>query len=730
MEEQEVGTRGNRTSFVASFLNRSHRYKKLVFTYWWVVVFVVLLCAGLQFFFLWRARPSFTSTGRMIVNVKLSIPNANLYSEELNNFFGTQEELMLSDSVRNRASLRLQAADPQFDAAPVRLKVTVSPKTSIFNLSAIGASPKTTQDFLQAIMQEYVNFKRELLETPLTATRSSMQEELTQLASQLQRTHEDLVAYASNNSVVLLQSKGGNSAAEYLSSLTRQLEEHRSELHLLKALTLDQNLERQAGIFGGMGASSRSRDPEQPAAHSLLSSSNVVPLDANPFRNTEAPDGLPDHTPLNLDRFETGYLEAKQQLLLMKAKRTELSELVSPTARILVALDVDIAHQEKLLSIFQEQSEQQLKNRQQTLAQQIEDMETQIGEWNLKALDVSKKLSGFEALRENEKRLQSMFDQLQSTLHTIDFDKLIRQESVTILEPATPGQLTPPMWGKHLGIAAFVGLVLSVGILMLLDKLDDRPTSITELDELFREPILGQILLMPAKNKKANVPVLQMEDDRDELVEAYSNLRSALLFKNSSLDSPKSLVVTSASPGDGKSMVSASLAVSLAQAGARVLLVDADLRRGALHEHFSVSASPGFADVLAEQCAWAKTVVHTSIPNLDFLPCGARPHRPASLFVKNGEKFLKETANHYDYCLLDTTPVMAADDVSSLAPHVGGVLMVIRSGCTSGRIAQAALDSLYLRRANIVGLVFNGVRPGARDYYYYSRKESSPNSGC
>jgi hypothetical protein len=174
---------------------------------------------------------------------------------------------------------------------PVQIKVTVSPKTSIFNLSAVGSNPTTTQTYLQATMEEYVKFKRELLETASTTARSTMQEQLDQLAAQLQKSHQDLIDYQSNNSVVLLQSKDGNSAAEFLSSLTRQLAEHRSELHLLKALTLDQNLERQAGIFGGgvhyMRASRSNpghRVPQCRQGSQLEGSSNLQP-DGSPPRN-------------------------------------------------------------------------------------------------------------------------------------------------------------------------------------------------------------------------------------------------------------------------------------------------------------------------------------------------------------------------------------------------------------------------------------------------------------
>jgi polysaccharide biosynthesis transport protein len=117
-------------------------------------------------------------------------------------------------------------------------------------------------------------------------------------------------------------------------------------------------------------------------------------------------------------------------------------------------------------------------------------------------------------------------------------------------------------------------------------------------------------------------------------------------------------------------------------------------------------------------------VIQTSIPNLSLLPCGAPPRHPGGLFASGSEKFLKEiAAGQYDYYLFDTAPVMATDDVSNLAPHMDGVMMVVRSGFTSGRVARAALDLLYLRRVKVMGLVFNAVRPNASEYYYYRYKD-------
>jgi capsular exopolysaccharide synthesis family protein len=275
-------------------------------------------------------------------------------------------------------------------------------------------------------------------------------------------------------------------------------------------------------------------------------------------------------------------------------------------------------------------------------------------------------------------------------------------------------------------MAGLIGLVLGAAVMVLINQLDDRPSSFTELEQLFDLPVLGQIPQVKAKDSKTGVPILKPDDDRYALIEAYRSLRSALLYKDSlkgePASRPKSIVITSASPNDGKSLTSANFAITLAQAGARVLLIDADLRRGMLHQQFSVEAAPGLSEVLARQCDWFVAVVQTSIPNLHLIPCGTHPRHSHNLFATAG-KFLGEIAGHYDFFVFDTAPVLVADDVLSLAPHADGVIMVIRAGFTSGRLAHAALDLLHLRRVNVMGLVFNAVHPKTSDYYHYRYKE-------
>jgi capsular exopolysaccharide synthesis family protein len=215
---------------------------------------------------------------------------------------------------------------------------------------------------------------------------------------------------------------------------------------------------------------------------------------------------------------------------------------------------------------------------------------------------------------------------------------------------------------------------------------------------------------------------LQADDQRHPFVEAFRNLRSSLLYMTHTEPRPRTLLVTSSVPGDGKSLTSTNLGITMAMGGSRVLIVDADLRKGNLHTRMGVENNTGFSEVFLAGTNWQTAVKETSIKNLFLIPRGATTQRSSEFFIGPVmEKFLKESAQEYDYVLIDTAPVMAADDVTSLAPRVDGIIFVVRAEYTSSRVAHAALNMLYQRKANVLGLVFNSVHVSTGDYYYYYR---------
>jgi non-specific protein-tyrosine kinase len=285
--------------------------------------------------------------------------------------------------------------------------------------------------------------------------------------------------------------------------------------------------------------------------------------------------------------------------------------------------------------------------------------------------------------------------------------------------------------------------------------------SLEELTGRFDEWIIGQIPELPKSKKHRrrpltsdrgpltsdHPPLLTVGDDRHIFAESHRNLRSALWFGADHGEKPKALLVTSAVPGEGKSTLAANLARTMAFAGARVLLIDADLRRGLLHKLFEIPAEPGFSDLLTSDGDlpfYLTPIPLTPAPltsdlrpltsgpdlrpltsgaasgSLTLLPRGRLLDTSGELLLSpNCDKMLARVRKQFDCVILDSIPVFAADDTTSLAPKVDGVLFVVRNSFTSAGAARHALELLYERQAKILGLVFNRADTTSRSYRYY-----------
>jgi capsular exopolysaccharide synthesis family protein len=638
----------------------------------------------------------------------------------VNNFLGTQVALLQSDTVSNRALLRLQSEKPNLRPVPVTLHVSVSPKTSIFELRAVAAAAPYVEAWLATVMEEYIKVKKELVQHTSESTRTGLGEAITTLGQELQKGKYELVAYGSSNSAVFLQDQG-NSAASRLAELTKQRDELQAELQLLKILTLDESVDlRQAMVQQNLVARPITKPGvTQAPASPVASSDSSLSTSRQGVENVDQ-----DQTQSSLVGSEGDYLKAKQHVALLAQQWKEMSVYLRPQHPKMVDLQEEIDRQKSLLEIFRSQTQEQLTSRQHALDLQIQNLDKQIEQWTASVLEISKKMADYTAIKEKIQRLQTMYDGLLNNERTVDVEKQINPESVTILQPATAAAPVDRDMFRQLLLAGLLGLVLGSVLLVVLRRLDDRPHSLIEMQDLFDEPVLGQIPHVRVKDKKLGLPILKEDDDWHILAEAYRNLRSSIMFLSSNQKQPRTILVTSAIPGDGKSMTATNLGIMLARSGARVLLVDADLRRGRIHTNFELPDAPGLAEVLGQEQGWASVVTRNSVPNLFIVPRGTAPRRPGELFVNSvKQQFLEEAAGQYDFILLDSPPVMAADDVSNLAPYVDGVLMVIRANYTSGRVARAALDLLYLRKAKVLGIVLNGVSRNGGDYHYYKYKE-------
>jgi succinoglycan biosynthesis transport protein ExoP len=684
------------------FYSKLQRYRNLLQRRWWVLLICLFLALGIQAIIVRYAPPVFVSVGQMIVNVKINIQQNSLYTEELGNFLGTQQALMHSDQVLNQARERVASQNPGIRLQPVDLQVSVLPKTTIFILRATGGTPEYTKAYLQACMEEFQSLKKGMAERASDTTIAGLTDQMLRLDPEMRKVDDQIAAFLRTNDVTLLEEAAG--AANYLSLLYQRLAEARSENDLLEAMTLDQNLlleQDRPAMMSGAGIQANLQPDNQILANAALGGQSTL----------FAPSTI-----------GTEYLSIKEQILLLKAEQDRFGEYLKPKHPKMVEMEEQLRKLNQLLGIYKDQSVEQLEAKKSALALQITNLVSETKILGQQNVELGRKNAEYSRLKANGQRLQSLYDQLLATLQTLDVNKDISPDTVTIYQPASDAFLEDPMLVKKLAIAGIIGIGLGLAILLLLDRLDDRMSSFTELEELFDEEILGQIPREKSPVKNSPLPLLQPDDPRHPFVESYRNLRSSLLYTAETGSRPHTLLITSSVPNDGKSVTAANLAITLAAGGSRVLLVDADLRKGTLHNRFKIQADTGLSEALTQGLDWRKAVKETTEARLFLLPRGATMQRSSEIFIGPiMEKFLQETIKEYDYVLIDTAPVMAADDVTSLAPRVDGVIFVIRAEFTSARVARTALDMLSQRKARILGLVFNSVRPSVGDYYNYYR---------
>jgi capsular exopolysaccharide synthesis family protein len=205
------------------------------------------------------------------------------------------------------------------------------------------------------------------------------------------------------------------------------------------------------------------------------------------------------------------------------------------------------------------------------------------------------------------------------------------------------------------------------------------------------------------------------------VAEAVRTLRTALHFGLAGHDA-QTIAVTSPSPGDGKSTIASNLAIAMAQADQKVLIIDADLRKPKQHEIFEMPSEQGLASILSDRRPVDEAIVHTGIESLDLLPCGPLPSNPVEL-LNNGffAELLEDLKKRYDKIIIDSPPVMPVADARVIAAISDSTLLVLRAERSGRRFSLAARNELWRVRAKRLGVVVNGVpaRKGASYGYGY-----------
>ena len=680
-EDPAAATRHLRARFI--------RFRMLFRKYWWVVAFGVALGIGIAAWVIAAQKEVYVSTARMMVSGKINLPDGGTFFEEMSHFMNTQRELMQDEAICNRAEARVRTTSAETTVSPVKLRVEAMPQTSIFSLMATGAEPIYTQKFLDAILSEYIATRREMRTQKGEFAAGAIDEEIERVQADLRKEEDRLLAFQRDNKTGFLEQEG-NAAAAYLSKLNTRLAELKNESQLLDLFQLDQQMAHDKRGQKGDAGDIRDADPRTPTAGGPM----------------------------------LEYERSRQKIELLKAERAGYARDLMPRHPIMVELDEQITQQQQLIDTFRKQSTEELKRRRDAATLEIRNLETTVRDWEAKAASNSERLNQYAAIQTGISRLRSQLETLGRSKGNVEITRNVDQEILSIRQKATPARPTRIGVVRTLLIGFAAGLFAGILALLIINPFDDRIDSVVDFQATFPDRLLATIPHVSGAVGTVDVAPLLPDDVRHTFVESMRSLRSSIFFLPIEGPPPKVFLITSAVPNEGKSTVALNFAITMAMFDVRVLLVDGDLRRGELHQAFDLPNGPGFGDVLNGDCALQKAAQPTRVPGLSLLSRGTTVMNPGELFLStDANRFLKVAAAQYDYVIIDSAPVTAADDTSCLAPKVDATLFVFRFAASSIRVSNKALDTLRERQVNLLGIICNAVDESLQDYYYYRYSE-------
>ncbi|SKC70390.1 polysaccharide biosynthesis tyrosine autokinase [Plantibacter cousiniae (nom. nud.)] len=291
--------------------------------------------------------------------------------------------------------------------------------------------------------------------------------------------------------------------------------------------------------------------------------------------------------------------------------------------------------------------------------------------------------------------------------------KLTRVQEANV--PTTPGSPNVPL---NLALGVLVGLALGIAFAVLRETLDTRIRNERDIEGLTEIPIMGGIAFDPKAKQR---PLIVQADPKSPRAESFRSLRTNLQFLDVS-DQPRSYVVTSSIQSEGKSTTAANLAIALSDAGHRVIIIDADLRRPKLATYFDIEGAVGLSDVLIRRATLEDTMQPWGRGALTVLPAGAIPPNPSELLGSSVmQKLISGLEKQFDYVLIDAPPLLPVTDGALLARHTGGALVVVAAGRTHKNQLKGALEALVHVNASVAGLVMTMVPTKGPDAYGYAR---------
>jgi polysaccharide biosynthesis transport protein len=432
--------------------------------------------------------------------------------------------------------------------------------------------------------------------------------------------------------------------------------------------------------------------------------------------------------PAKLDTFpailaNTFIQQQKGELAELQRQQAQLSEKYGDKHPEIIKLKSAIQVAQAKLSGEIGKVVQSVRGEYQAALSQENSLTAALSQQKGEALTMNRKAIDYGVLERDVESSKQIYNSLLQRAKETGVSGELKSSNIRVVDAAEqPRHQISPRTALNELIALLTGTLLAAGLAFFFEYMDSR---IKTPDEIRTHLGLAHLGMLPAMDQKDGKYPLLSGGVPANFSEAFRALRTNVLF-SSAEEGARALVITSTGPGEGKSMVASNLAISLAQAGQRVLLIDADMRKPKVNEIFGFKQEPGLSNVLVGSSKASEAVRKTAVSGLWVMGAGRIPPNPAELIgSQRCREFVTSLKQHFDWVILDTPPVMAVTDAVIAANYVSGVVFVVGAEMTSRHAARTAIDQLTNGRARFVGVVLNRVALERNAYYYssYYRRE-------
>jgi capsular exopolysaccharide synthesis family protein len=347
-----------------------------------------------------------------------------------------------------------------------------------------------------------------------------------------------------------------------------------------------------------------------------------------------------------------------------------------------------------------------------------------------KVMEMKEKAIQYNILKREADTNKELYKGLLQRMKEAGISAGIMASNIQVVDQAEfPTRPHKPNKQLNLLLAVVVGLFLGVGLAFFFEYLDNTVKTPEDVEQLIRLPSFGMVPEISYERKKRMekgtsypVELVTFGHPKSMLSEAYRNIRTSILLSFPEKP-PKKIAISSPNPAEGKTTTVINTAIALSQTGARVLIIDADLRKPRVHRVFNEENGVGLSNFLSGHAALESIIKKTDIPNLYYIPSGPIPPNPSELIGSNLFKSMMQSlGERFDHLVLDSPPVLGFADAIILSTSVDGIILVVLGGKTPRETLQRAKEVLHQVNAKILGVVINRIDIQRSDYgYYYYR---------